>query len=44
MKDFLTDKWFGTSEKLFFEATNYATKTKTPFNIINFFEDFYEVQ
>ena len=37
MKDFLTGKWFGTSENLFLEATNYATKTKTPFNVSNFF-------
>ena len=36
MKDFLTGKWFGTSENLFLEATNYATKTKTPFNVSNF--------
>ena len=34
----------GTSENLFFEATNYATKTKTPFNVSDFFLDFYEVQ
>ena len=33
----LTGKWYGTSENLFFEATNYATKTKTPFNVSNFF-------
>ena len=44
MKDFLTGKWFGTSENLFLEATNYATKTKTPFNVNNSFWDFYEVQ
>ena len=37
MKDFLTGKWFGTSENLFLEATNYATKTKTPFNVSNYF-------
>ena len=44
MKDFLTGKWFGTSENLFLEATNYATKTKMPFNVSNFFGDFYEVK
>ena len=44
MKDFLTGKWFGTSENLFLEATNYATKTKTPFNFSNFGGNFYKVQ
>ena len=44
MKDFLTGKWFGTSENLFLQATDYATKTKTPFNVRNFFWDFYKVQ
>ena len=44
MEDFLTGKWFGASENLFLEATNYATKTKTPFNFSNFFWDFYEVK
>ena len=44
MKDFLTGKWYSTSENLFLELTNYATKTKTPFNVSNFFWDFYEVQ
>ena len=43
MKDFLTGKWFGTSENLFLKATNYVTKTKTPFNLSNFLGDFYEV-
>ena len=44
IKDSLTGKWYGTSENLFFEATNYATKTKTPFNVRNFLGDFYEIQ
>ena len=47
MKDLLTGKWFGTGENLFLQATNYATKTKTPFNVSNFFFfffDFYRVQ
>ena len=44
MKDFLIGKWFCTSENLFLEATNYATKTKTPFNVSNFGGDFYKVQ
>ena len=43
-KDFLTGKWLGTSENLFLKATNYATKTKTPFNVSNFCGDFYEVK
>ena len=34
--DVLTGKWFGTNENLFLKATNYATKTKTPFNVSNF--------
>ena len=37
MKNFLTGKWYGTSENLFLKATNYATKTKTPFNLAIFF-------
>ena len=44
MKDSLTGKWFGTSENLFHEVTCYATKTKTPFDVSNFWGDFYEVQ
>ena len=40
MKDFLTGKWFGTSENLSLEATNYVTQTKTPFNISNFWGGF----
>ena len=35
---------YDTSENLFFEATNYLIKTKTPFNVNNFFWDIYEVQ
>ena len=44
MKDSFTGTWYGTSENLFHEATYYATKTKTPFNVSDFFWDFYEVQ
>ena len=44
MKDSLTGKWYGTSENLFHEVTYYATKTKTPFDVSNFFLDFYELQ
>ena len=44
MKDFLTGKWYGTSENLFHEATCYATKTKALFDVSNFWGDFYEVQ
>ena len=44
IKHSLTGEWYSTSENLFFEKTNYATKTKTPFNVSNFFFDFYEVQ
>ena len=44
MKDSLTGKWYGTSENLFHEVTYYATKAKTPFDVSNFFFDFYEVQ
>ena len=44
MKDSFTGKWYGTSKNLFHEATYYATKTKTPFDVSNFFWDFYEVQ
>ena len=44
MKDFLTGKWFGTSGNLFLEATDYVTKTKTPFNVSNFGADYYEIQ
>ena len=44
MKDSLTGKWYGTSENLFHEVTYYATKTKTPFDVSNFWVDFYEVQ
>ena len=44
MKDSLTGKWYGTSENLFHEVTYYATKTKTPFDVSNFWGDFYEVQ
>ena len=44
IKDSRTAKWFGTSENLFHEATHYATKTKNPFDVSNFFWDFYEVK
>ena len=44
IKDSRTGKWFGTSENLFHEATHYATKTKNPFDVSNFFWDFYEVK
>ena len=44
IKDSLTGEWYGTSENLIFETTNYMTKTKTPFNVSGFFGDFYEVQ
>ena len=44
MKYSLTGKWYSASENLFHEATYYATKMKTPFNVSNFFSDFYEVQ
>ena len=45
MKDSLTGKWYGTSENLFHEATYYENKTKTPFDVSNFFFlDFYELQ
>ena len=44
MKDSLTGKWYGTSENLFHEATYYATKTNTQFDVSNFFLNFYEVQ
>ena len=44
MKDSFTGKWYGTSENLFHEATYYATKTKTPSDVSNFWGDFYEVQ
>ena len=44
MQDFHNDKWYGTSANLFHEATYYATKTKKPFNVSNFWGDFYEVQ
>ena len=45
IKDSRTGKWFGTSENLFYEATHYATKTKNPFDVSNFFGgDIYEVQ
>ena len=37
MKDSLTGKWYGKSENLFHEATYYETKTKTPFDVSNFF-------
>ena len=37
IKDSRTGIWFGTSENLFHEATHYATKTKNPFDISNFF-------
>ena len=44
LKDSRTGKWFGTSKSLFHEATHYATKTNNPFDVSNFFGDFYEVQ
>ena len=44
IKDSLTGKWFGTNESLFHEATYYTTKTKKPFDVNEFFGDFYEVQ
>ena len=44
MKDSKTGKWYGTSKNLFHEATYYATKMKTPFNVSNFGRDFFEVQ
>ena len=44
LKDNKINKWFGTSEKFFHEVTHYETKTKTPFDVSNFFWDFYEVQ
>ena len=44
MQDFHNGKWYGTSANLFHEATYYATKTKKPFNVSNFWGDFYEVQ
>ena len=44
MQDFHNGKWYGTSANLFHEATYYATKTKKPFNVSNFFGNFYEVQ
>ena len=37
IKDSITGRWFGTSENLFHEATHYATKTKNPFDVSNFF-------
>ena len=37
INDFLTGKWFGTSEKLFLEATDYATKTKYHLMLAFFF-------
>ena len=37
IKDNKNNKWFGTSENLFYEATHYATKTKNPFDVSNFF-------
>ena len=40
MKDSLTGKWYGTSANLFHEATYYATKTKTPFDVSNFWGGF----
>ena len=40
MKDSLTGKWYGTSANLFREATYYATKTKTPFDVSNFWGGF----
>ena len=39
IKDSLTGKRYGTSEK--FKATNYATKTKTPFNVRKSFNAIY---
>ena len=44
MQDFHNGKWHATSANLFHEATSYATKTKKPFNVSNFFGNFYEVQ
>ena len=43
MKNSLTGKWYSTSENLFHEATYYATKTKTLFEVSNIFWGFYEV-
>ena len=37
MKDSLTGIQYGTNENLFPEATYYTTKTKTPFDVSNFF-------
>ena len=44
IKNSLTCKWYGTSPNLFLETTHYAAKTKTLFNVSNFFWDFYKVQ
>ena len=44
IKDNKNNKWSGTSENLFHEATHYATKTKNPFDVSKFLGDFYEVQ
>ena len=41
---FIKDSITGGSENIFHEATYYATKTKTPFDVSNFFRNFYEVQ
>ena len=43
VKDKKTGKWYGTPYNLFYEATHYATTKKIPFNVLNFFLDFYEV-
>ena len=43
MKDKVTGKWYGTPENLFYEGKHYATTRKIPFNVANFFWDFYEV-
>ena len=44
IKDNQNNKWFDTSKNLFHEATHYATKTKTPLDVSNFWGDFCEVQ
>ena len=44
IKDNQNNKWFDTSKNLFHEAMHYATKTKTPFDVSNFWGDFCEVQ
>lgn len=40
VKDKQTGKWYGTPYNLFYEATHYATTSKFPFNVSNFFAIF----